>query len=75
VNWITKWGGRPQLDADAEAWLRGKADLPVQTRQEGGYRHIHRTRVIYRDALGNVTHSVEQIDEDGYEEYSDMWGK
>jgi len=75
MNWLAKRDNGSQLDPDMELALREMAGWPLQTRQQQGHRHIHRTTLIYRDALGNVTHSVEQIDEDGYEGYSNSWGK
>jgi hypothetical protein len=67
---------RPEpLDPEVSAALRDLAGWPVQQHHEGGSIRRHRTVSIQRDGAGNVTSSIEQIDEDEYQEYSDNWGK
>ena len=63
------------LDDDTNLALRELAGWPLQTRQRSVTKHRHRTIVVQRDALGRITGSVEQIDEDAYEQYSETWGK
>lgn len=64
-----------QLDADTSAALRELAEWPREEHHRGGYRGRSRHITIVRDQFGNVINSVEHIDEDEYEEYSDTWGK
>lgn len=63
------------LDDDMSLALRELAGWPLHTMSHGGTRRRHRTLVVQRDALGRVIGSIEQIDEDEYEEYSETWGK
>lgn len=64
-----------QLETEFNLALREMAGWPLHTRNNFGARRRHRTVIIYRDHLGRVINSVEQIDEDEYENYSDTWGK
>lgn len=63
------------LDDDVNLALRELAGWPLQTREHSGSRSRHRTVVTQRDALGRITGSIEQIDEDEQEHYSETWGK
>ncbi|TFD14166.1 hypothetical protein E3T26_08565 [Cryobacterium sp. TMT1-21] len=63
------------LDDDVNLALRELAGWPLQTKHHGATKSRHRTLVIQRDALGRVTGSIEQLDEDEHEEYSETWGK
>lgn len=74
VDWFKKTEPAP-LDEGVSLALREMADWPLQSRNHTLTRNRHRTVVTQRDHMGRVTGSVEQLDEDEYEQYSDDWGK
>lgn len=63
------------LDGETLAALREAAGWPAQEQHRGGYRGRSRNVTIVRDRFGNVISSVEVIDEDEYEEYSETRSK
>lgn len=63
------------LDAEVSAQLRAVAEWPQENHGRGGYRSRARHITIVRDQFGNVINSVEHLDEEEFEEYSDQWGK
>ena len=63
------------LAPEASLVLRDLAGWPLQQHQEGGYRHRHREMTIQRDEFGRIIGSLEHVEEDEYEQYSDTWGK
>lgn len=74
-NQITKQAREADVDPEVIAGLRELAGWPLQSHQHGGFRSRHRSLVVERDVTGRVIGSIERIDEDEYEEYSDNWGK
>jgi hypothetical protein len=63
------------LDPEVDQYLRELAGWPLQQAHRGGHKRRHRSLTVQRDEFGRVIGSVEHIDEDEYEEYSDTWGK
>lgn len=55
--------------------LREIAGWPLETHTLNGFRSRHHSITIHRDPNGRVIGSVEHLDEDEYDQYSDNWGK
>lgn len=63
------------LDGEISTALRDIAGWPREAHSKGGFRSRSRHMTIVRDQFGNVISSVESIDEDEYDEYSDDYSK
>lgn len=63
------------LDEDINSGLRYLAGWHTQSHARAGQRSRRRIVTTTRDHMGRVIGSVETLDEDEYESYSDAWAK
>ena len=63
------------MDPEVHLALREMAGWPQQAHQRSAERSRHRSLMVQRDHMGRIINSVELIEEDEHEQYTDSWGK